>query len=137
MIRGLVLALAASACVHTEFVKQPEPRPCSEAPVAAAQEPPARVALRRFVEAVERRDFEAAYALLDGALRRRYSPQRLEQDLALEPRGTGLVSRAKAALEAPVIVEGDRATIAVAEGRAASLVKEADGWRVSSLDATR
>ncbi|MBE2252020.1 MAG: hypothetical protein IAE78_20965 [Myxococcus sp.] len=106
---------------------RPAPSPSAEALEVGS-------ALSAFVAAVERRDFERAYALLDGASRRRYSPGRLEADFALEPRGAALVGRLKAALGRPITVSGGRATLVVAEGRVAAAVHESDGWHVQSLD---
>lgn len=83
---------------------------------------------------MERSDFDGAFRLLDATLKRRYSPERLKSDFALEPRGVALVSRLKVALARPLQLTGDRASVVVAEGRVALAVRESDGWHVASLD---
>jgi hypothetical protein len=134
-VRWLAAALACTSCVATEFVKQPEPKPCQEAvasPVRGGSDVTA--ALEAFVRAVEAKDFESAYRLLSHDARRRYSPARLAQDFATEPSGAQLLARAKAALRVMPTVTKDRATLAVATGKVAALERESDGWHVASLD---
>ncbi len=132
------LLLVVTGCVGTEFVRQPDPKPCVDSAVPAAKTPEveaeARAALTAFVDAVERKDFDGAFRLLDATLKRRYSPERLKSDFALEPRGVALVSRLKGALARPLQLAGDRASVVVAEGRVALAVRESDGWHVASLD---
>jgi hypothetical protein len=127
-----------TGCVGAEFVRQPDPKPCVEQSVSPTKTPEveaeARAALAAFVDAVERSDFDGAFRLLDAALKRRYSPERLKADFALEPRGVALVSRLKVALARPLQLTGDRASVVVAEGRVALAVRESDGWHVASLD---
>jgi len=132
------LLLLVTGCVGAEFVRQPDPKPCVE-PVASPAKMPeveadVRAALGAFVGAVETSDFDGAFRLLDATLRRRYSPARLKTDFATEPRGAALVSRLKVALTRPVQLSGDRASLVVAEGRVALVVRESDGWHVASLD---
>ncbi len=132
------LLLVMTGCVGAEFVRQPDPKPCAERAVTPAKTPEveaeARAALAAFVDAVERSDFDGAFRLLDATLKRRYSPDRLKADFALEPRGVALVSRLKVALARPLQLTGDRASVVVAEGRVALAVRESDGWHVTSLD---
>lgn len=132
------LLLLVTGCVGAEFVRQPDPKPCVESIVSPTKSPEAeadvRAALSAFVGAVERSDFDGAFGLLDATLKRRYSPERLKADFALEPRGAALVSRLKVALTRPVQLSGDRASLVVAEGRVAIAVRESDGWHVASLD---
>ncbi len=139
MSRAALLLPLVAACVGAEFVRQPDPKPCAEPVVSPPKTPEAaadvRAALAAFVGAVERSDFDRAFQLLDARLKRRYSPERLKADFALEPRGVALVSRLKLALERPVQRAGDRASLFVAEGRVAQAVLESDGWHVASLDA--
>lgn len=134
----VALVLLVTGCVGAEFVRQPDPKPCVE-PAASATKTPeveaeARAALAAFVGAVERSDFDGAFRLLDATLKRRYSPERLKSDFALEPRGVALVSRLKVALARPLLLSGDRASVVVADGRVALAVRESDGWHVASLD---
>lgn len=139
MSRAALLLPLVAACVGAEFVRQPDPKPCAEPVVSPPKTPEAaadvRAALAAFVGAVERSDFDRAFQLLDARLKRRYSPERLKADFALEPRGVALVSRLKLALERPVHRAGDRASLFVADGRVAQAVLESDGWHVASLDA--
>ncbi|MDP1914899.1 MAG: hypothetical protein Q8L14_01550 [Myxococcales bacterium] len=132
------LLLVVTGCVGAEFVRQPDPKPCVEPAATPAKSPEveaeAREAFASFIGAVERSDFDGAFRLLDASLKRRYSPERLKSDFALEPRGVALVSRLKVALARPVQLAGDRATVVVAEGRVALAVRESDGWHVASLD---
>ncbi len=132
-MRGVVGVLLLAGCVPTEAGRLPDPRPCQEAvpvaPVAAV-----RAALAQFVVAVERKDFSHALSLLDGSVRRRYSSERLQRDFLSEPRSAVLLSRARAATEAPVEIEGDRARIEVAEREFTVLHFESGAWHIVSLD---
>jgi hypothetical protein len=125
-----------TGCVGAEFVRQPDPGRCPEPPVKGAKtsETEVRATLHSFVDAVEQSDFDGAFRLLDATLKRRYSPERLKADFAIEPRGAALVNRLKQALHQPVQIRGTRASLLVAEGRVATLVRESDEWHVSTLD---
>lgn len=94
-----------------------------------------REAVHRFVAAVEKKEFDAAFAMLDGAVRRRYSAERLQHDFAIEPRGALLVGRAKAAAEGPITLDGDHARLEVAEQSYAVLHFESGAWHLVTLDA--
>lgn len=137
-MRAVLAALLCSGCVGAEFVRQPDPRPCADAPVvvvpAVSNEPAVRKVIVSFVEAVERKDFEAALAMLGASWRKQYSSARLQQDFVNEPRGAQLVSRLKASVAAPITVAGARASLVVGQGRVAVLTLEPDGWRLASLD---
>lgn len=133
----LLVACAAAGCVTSDFVRQPDPKPCVETNAASpgqAPEEAARAALSTFVTAVERKDFEAALRLLDADWRRRYSAERLERDFVAEPRGAQLLSRLKASLPGKLTVAGARASLTVGTGRVASMRLESDGWHLASLD---
>lgn len=136
-MRAALAALLCSGCVGAEFVRQPDPKPCAEPVVAVpavTNEPAVRKVIVSFVEAVERKDFEAALSLLGASWRKQYSSARLQQDFVNEPRGAQLVSRLKASVTAPITVAGARASLVVGQGRVAVLALETDGWRLSSLD---
>lgn len=90
---------------------------------------------RAFVAAAEARDFAAAWSLLSGPWRDRYTPERLARDFDREPRGAGFVSRLKASFEAPVSIVGERATISLGTERQVRLVLEQAAWKIDSLDA--
>lgn len=128
---GLLLVLAG--CVSSQTGRLPDPRPCQEA-APIGQIAAVRTALAEFVGAVERKDFTTALSLLDGSVRRRYSSDRLQRDFLGEPRSAVLLSRAKAATEAPVEIEGDRARIEVAEREYTVLHLESGAWHIVSLD---
>ncbi|MBM4782975.1 MAG: hypothetical protein GQE15_35295 [Archangiaceae bacterium] len=87
-----------------------------------------------FVDAVERKDFEAALSMLGASWRKQYSSARLQQDFVNEPRGAQLVSRLKASAAGTITVAGSRASVVVGQGRVALLTLESDGWRLASLD---
>jgi hypothetical protein len=94
----------------------------------------ARQALLQFLDASERGDFPAAYRLLSGAWRSRYTPERLAKDFALEPLAKERLARARAALSGPVVLEDGVATFPIGEGRAVRLVREGGLYRVSALE---
>lgn len=139
MKRALLLPLlgvVVAGCVTTDFVKQPDPKPCPEA-VGSNSEPaekPIRETLTGFVAAVDARDFQAALELLAGPWRTRYSAERLAKDFGAEPRGAQLIDRLKTSLSAPVSVSGEHATLPLGGGRVARLVRESSRWRIASLD---
>ena len=137
-MRWVLTALVGSGCVGAEFVRQPDPKPCPEKPLVetptVANEPAVRKVIVGFVEAVERKDFEAALSMLGASWRKQYSSARLQQDFVNEPRGAQLVSRLKASAAGSITVTGPRASLVVGQGRVALLTLEADGWRLASLD---
>jgi hypothetical protein len=94
----------------------------------------AAAALRRFVDAVERRDFETAYGLLSGPLRARYTPERFEHDFAAEPLAKERLERARrAAMTAPVAVAGGF-SFPIGGDKAVRVVREGDGYRVAAIE---
>ncbi len=128
------MALLAGCVAPGPTVRADGP-PCVEARPAVDATAEVRGAVKAFVEAAEARDFAAAWRLLAGPWRDRYTPERLAEDFEREPRGPGLVSRLKASLGAPVVVDGPKATLLVGGARVARLVLEPSGWRLESLDA--
>ncbi len=96
-----------------------------------------RAVLDRFSAAVEAARWDDAYPLLSGRWRARETPARLAADLAASgPVGRDAVRRVRALLAAgaPVAVDGEVATLAVAADRAARLVREGGTWRVDALE---
>lgn len=139
MRRALLSLLSGLSlgCVTTDFVRQPDPKPCVEAPGTTSpqsDEQAIRATLTSFVTAVDAKNFEGALALIADDWRQRYSADRLARDFGGEPRGGQLVDRLRAALAAPLTISGDRASLPVGAGRVARIVRESTGWRIASLD---
>ncbi|MFZ5471793.1 MAG: hypothetical protein ACOZIN_20380 [Myxococcota bacterium] len=93
-----------------------------------------REVLARFLDAVEAGDFPAAYAMLSGAWRARYTPERLAEDFAAEPLARERVARARAALFAEWVWKGDVAEASVGDGKAVKLLREAGAFKVAALE---
>jgi hypothetical protein len=127
--------LWAVGCTTAQAPVRADCPPCVEVRPEVAEDAAVRAAIRAFVAAVEGRDFGVAWAGLSGDWRSRYTPERLAQDFDREPRGAGFVSRLKAATDAPVFIEGVRATLGVGTDRIVRLEREASGWKIASLDA--
>ena len=94
----------------------------------------ARKALEAFLVAAESGDFAAAWGLLSGELRARYTPERLEADFRAEPLARERLARARAALAQAPVIEVDVVAFPVGEGRAVRLRREEGGYRVVSLE---
>jgi hypothetical protein len=94
----------------------------------------AREALKAFLAAAESADFAAAYALLAGELRSRYTPQRLEQDFRAEPLARERLARARAAVDREPWIQGEQVHFPIAEGAVVRLVREEAGYRVLALE---
>jgi hypothetical protein len=93
--------------------------------------------LKRFLTAVEARDFETVYGCLAQTWRDRYTPARLEKDFALEPQAKDRVARVRAALARKgLVVEVSREGVQfpLGEGRAVRLVREAGDYRIAALE---
>lgn len=111
-----------AACAHT-------------GPGAGGEQARARGALESFLEASERREFDAVWRLLSSDLRARYTPQRLAKDFGAEPLASERLARARAGLQATELdVDGDRASLPLGTERAVTLVRERDGWKVAALE---
>jgi len=114
-------------------VKSP---PEVEAPPSAADAAP-RSALGAFLAAQQAGDFEAAYDLLDAALRARYTPARLKLDYQRDRGLAGeVLARVRAALASGAAFQltDGRARLVVGAGRATRLVKEGGAWKVAALE---
>ena len=108
---------------------------CKTSP--AASDRPSQAAgevLAEFIAASEARDFERAYLLLSGALRVRYTPERLQRDFDAEPLAKERLERARQALRLGATLRGDFAEFPVGAGKAVRLVREEGTFRVASLE---
>jgi hypothetical protein len=103
-----------------------------EDPQPTADDP--AVTLQKFLDAVDRGDFASAYGLLAAPWRARYTPQRLKEDLALEPLGRERMARARHALGTAAVLRGDGAEWPLGEGKAVRLIREDGAFRVVSLE---
>lgn len=128
-----LLALAATLVVACAGA--PSPRPPGPAPATPAAG--AADALWRFAAAAEAGRWEQAWPLLSARWRAGSTPGRLARDWKDSgPVGPEAAQRVLALLRAGAepVVAGREATLAVAAGRKARLVAEADGWRVEALE---
>lgn len=115
---SLVLARGASGWVVVETYPEAE----------------ARKVLESFLAAAEAQDFGAAYRLLSGELRSRYTPERLKEDFQREPLARERLSRARAALDSAPEIEGRTVRYPVGDGKSVRLVFEDAGYRVAALE---
>ncbi len=131
MKKALWLVLMAG-CAHEGPVAERPVEPAIEVPVAADAE--VRAVTTQFVEAAERADFAAVFSMLSGALRDRYTPERLARDFEAEPLSKERLARIRAALNQPFTMSASKAVLTMGATSAFTLVHEADGWRVASLE---
>jgi hypothetical protein len=129
-VRRLALLLLAGGCAT-----QPKPPvvPPPVAPVMAqanADELAQREIARRFVAALDARDFAAAHSLLFKPLRERYSVERLAADFAAEPLAAPRLEKVRAHLDAPL----HDGALEWGPGRFLRLAREGEGWRIASLE---
>ena len=94
----------------------------------------ARQALEAFLAAAEAGNFVAAWGLLSGELRARYTPERFEADFHAEPLARERLARARTALAYEPVIDGDVVAFPVGEGRAVRLRREEGGYRILSLE---
>ncbi|WP_041448280.1 hypothetical protein [Anaeromyxobacter sp. Fw109-5] len=128
-MRSPVLALVIAAVVGC-------------APRAARPPPPVRAgtpeeALRAFTDALREERFAAAQSLLSARWRTAYTPERLAVDLrGAGPAGREAAQRVASALAegAPLERNGVTARLPLGGDRAASVVREQDGWKVDALE---
>jgi len=114
---------------HAARVETPKPTDDSARPDDAQREQ-----VRRFLEATQSRDFEAAWRLLAEPLRDRYTPKRLEADFDSEPLVGERLARIRKAIDLPFRVQGRRAYLELSEGRVLELVEEPTGWHIATLE---
>lgn len=90
--------------------------------------------LRAFLDAAEKGDFAAAYALLAAPLRARYTAQTLARDFAQEPLARERLARARLALERTPVLKADSVEFPIGDGKAVRLVREGRDHRVAALE---
>ncbi len=93
-----------------------------------------RAALRRFVDTVEARDWQSAWSQLTGALRARYTPERLREDFEREPLAKERLRRARLALNTHVRVGAGEAVFPLGDERAVRLVLEDGEYRIAAIE---
>jgi len=124
------LACAAPASVAKAPVAPPAPAP-------PRPEDEAKAALRLFATSVREGEWPRAFSLLSSRWRARLNPELLAADWqAAGPVGARALSRVEALLAsgARVHAQGRVATLAVGEGRTASLILEDGQWHVDALE---
>ena len=133
-MRFLPLTACLACASAASGARAPEPPP---APAPPRPEDEARAALQAFSASVRAGQWAEAYGLLSARWRARVTPERLAADWRdAGPIGARALSRVDAllAVGAPLEVRGRVATLAVGEGRAATLVLEERRWRVDALE---
>ncbi len=131
-LRACALAAALWGAVSPGCAAR-RPAPSS----AAERDDDPRSVLERFAAALDGARFEEAYSLLSARWRARSTPARLRSDLAASgAAGRDAVERVRALLArgAALSVGEDRATLSVADGKAARLLREGGSWRVDALE---
>jgi hypothetical protein len=93
-----------------------------------------REVVERFIRAVEGGDFGAAYHLLGGSWRARYTADRLRADFLSEPAARERLARAKSALSAQPTWTEAGVEFPIGEGRAVRLMREAGAFRIAALE---
>jgi len=93
-----------------------------------------REALGKFLDAVAANDFEAAYRMLAGSWRAKYTPARFKADFAAEPLAKERLDRARAALGSEILWKGETAELAVGDGKSVKLVREGGAFKVAALE---
>ncbi|HZY06043.1 MAG TPA: hypothetical protein VFF02_21345 [Anaeromyxobacteraceae bacterium] len=124
-----------AACLLLAACAGTRPPPGAADPAGPAEE--AGRVLSRFAAAVREGRLDEAWPLLSARWRARSTPASLAADLEASGRvGRDAAERAQALLAAGrrPAVEGDRAALAVGEGKAARLVLEDGVWRVEALE---
>jgi len=91
--------------------------------------------VQRFVALSEAGNFEAAYQMLAGSWRARYTPQRLSADFSLlEQAARERLVRARLAAERPPRIADTTAEFPISESRSVRLVLENGAWHVAALE---
>ncbi len=93
-----------------------------------------RESLERFLSATGRGDFEAAFQMLNGSWRSRYTPALLQNDFAAEPGARDRLARARAALGAELVWSGQSAALPLGGGKAVRLVREDGAYKIAALE---
>ncbi len=129
---AILSALERLKAVSPEIEAVREPDGWRVAEVAPVEGP--KEALARFLDAAEAGDFEAAWRMLAGEWRARYTPARLAKDFADEPLAKDRLARARAALEGEWAWRGDEVELDLGEGKAVRLRREGGAFKVVSLE---
>lgn len=135
LVYGAAMRARVAACLLLAACAGTRPPPGAADPAGPAEE--AGRALSRFAAAVREGRLDEAWPLLSARWRARSTPASLAADLEASGRvGRDAAERAQALLAAGrrPAVEGDRATLALGEGKAARLVLEDGVWRVEALE---
>ncbi|MDP2271299.1 MAG: hypothetical protein Q8K32_11245 [Archangium sp.] len=93
-----------------------------------------RTVVQRFVLAAEAGRFEEVLSLLARPLRERYSVELLTRDFGTDPLASARLSQIKLKATGPFTETKDIASVEWASGRSLRLVREPEGWRISSLE---
>ncbi|NBD11149.1 MULTISPECIES: hypothetical protein [Corallococcus] len=93
-----------------------------------------RAALKKFLDAVDARDWKGAWGLLASPLRARYTPERLREDFEREPLSKERLRRARLALNTRVRVAAGEALFPLGEERAVRLLLEDGEYRVAAIE---
>ncbi len=128
----LTAMLMLAGCAHTT---EPVP-PVIEKPIVLAvlSDAEARAVTERFVNLAEQRDFAAAFSMLSGPLRERYTPERLGRDFDAEPLAKERLARIRAALGGPFTMTAQKAVLPLGAEKAFTLLHDGSTWRVVSLE---
>jgi len=133
-VRALALVACLACAAPSSLAKAPAAPPV---PAPPRPEDEARAVLTHFATSVRDGEWPRAFALLSSRWRARTNPEQLAADWrAAGPVGARALSRVEAllAVGAPLHAKGRFATLAVGEGRTASLVLEEGEWRVDALE---
>ncbi|MGQ0504011.1 MAG: hypothetical protein ACT4TC_01700 [Myxococcaceae bacterium] len=120
-LHSLLLLLVCLSCATPSAVQTP------------ASEPPEAI-VTRFLAAVDAKDFPGAYRLLSARWRGRYTPEQLRADFDAEPSAGQRLDRIRAALSSPFQVTPEGAQLVLGEGKVLRLIREAESYRVASLE---
>ena len=101
---------------------------------ATALQTAADAVLLRFLQAAEEGDFQTVWTLLAPSLRARYTPARLKEDFANEPKSPERMGRSKAAANQKWQATAAGAERVLGVGKSVKLVREGDAWRVAALE---
>ncbi|MGI5865560.1 MAG: hypothetical protein ACOX6T_26355 [Myxococcales bacterium] len=135
-LRALLVACCVAGCTTTGAASSAgsEGEAHNGTSTIAATAAP-QAALRAFLDATEAGDFEAAYRLLAGSWRARYTPERLAADFdQVEGAARERLTRAALAASREPIIAGNTAELPVGGGKCVRLVKEDDGWKIQALE---
>ena len=105
-----------------------------ESALAPAAGPGPREVTRAFLDAADRGDFEAVWALLAPRWRARYTPARLAADFQQEPQAVDRLRRVRAAVDGAWTQGQGGASLALGDGQTFRLEREGDALKVGALE---